>query len=101
MSSSFILTTTDIDEFQAAVRPVNRVLTVTGRGLFSARAENSPRPVTVRSLFTGRTAAWNSSMSVVVRIKLDDIQVPVRVCTAPRLHAGNSTSYDLDQGSIK
>jgi AraC-like DNA-binding protein len=36
MSSSFVLTTTDIDEFRAAVRPVNKDLTITGRGQFSA-----------------------------------------------------------------
>ena len=36
MSSSFVMTTTDIDEFRAAVRPVNRDMTITGRGQFSA-----------------------------------------------------------------
>jgi len=36
MSSSFGLETTDVNEFRAAVRPVNRDLTVTGRGQFSA-----------------------------------------------------------------
>ena len=36
MSSSFVLATTDVDEFRAAVRPVNRDMTITGRGQFSA-----------------------------------------------------------------
>ena len=37
MSSSFVLATTDVDEFRAAVRPSNKDLTITGRGEFSAR----------------------------------------------------------------
>ena len=36
MSSSLVLTTTDVDEFRAAVRPVNKDLTITGRGQFLA-----------------------------------------------------------------
>jgi AraC-like DNA-binding protein len=36
MSSSFVLATTDVDEFRAAVRPMNRDMTITGRGQFSA-----------------------------------------------------------------
>ena len=32
MSSSCVLTTTDVDAFQAAIRPITEVLTVTGRG---------------------------------------------------------------------
>jgi hypothetical protein len=36
MSSSLVVTTTDVDEFRAAVRPVNKDLTITGRGQFSA-----------------------------------------------------------------
>lgn len=36
MSSSFVLASTDVDEFRAAVRPVNSVMTITGRGQFSA-----------------------------------------------------------------
>jgi len=36
MSSSFVLKTTDVDEFRAAVRPVNRDMIVTGCGQFSA-----------------------------------------------------------------
>jgi AraC-like DNA-binding protein len=36
MSSSFVLTTIDVDEFRAAIRPVNKDLTISGRGEFSA-----------------------------------------------------------------
>ena len=36
MSSSCVLTTTDVDAFQAAIRPTTEVLTITGRGPFSA-----------------------------------------------------------------
>ncbi len=36
MSSSFVLATTDVDKFRAAVRPMNGDMTITGRGQFSA-----------------------------------------------------------------
>ena len=66
-------------------------------------AENCPRPVTVRSLFTGRTAARNSLTSVVSRPKLDDIQVPLHAChrgaVTHQLIAYVTGVLDLDQGS--